>query len=252
MALPSWALTFPMLGSLQYPEPFLTPSLEAPVALTSHWHRTLVWACADNRPIGLWYFLFALQLSLGSFLTAHHCCSEWKNSFLVLGIKSGDNSLDSISHWKWGLPSGPMRCSLVCPKDVWQLFYQFSLCVIQPLLKPTHYDLIDSFSLSIPLRICRGEISIHYAQVTAISPESFAIKLKSVVRDEGTRDSKPSDNIFPNESLSIHFPNIRQWFIFNPFGEVVCADQQISLIPCCPGRRTYNVQAPLSKWLKVE
>ena len=102
-----------------------------------------------------------------------------------------------------------MRCSLVCPKDVWQLFYQFSLCVIQPLLKPTHYDLIDSFSLSIPLRICRGEISIHYAQVTAISPESFAIKLKTIVRD-GIRDLKPSDNIFPNKSLDIHVPDIYQ------------------------------------------
>ena len=41
MALPSWALTFPMLGSLQYPKPFLTPSLQALMALASHWHHTL-------------------------------------------------------------------------------------------------------------------------------------------------------------------------------------------------------------------
>ena len=134
---------------------------------------------------------------------------------------------------------------------MWQLFYPSPLYVIQPLFKPIHYDLIDSFSLSIPLGICRGEVSIRYAQVIAISPESFAIKLKSVVRDKGARDSKPSENIFPNESFGIDVPDIRQWFNFNPFGEVVCVDQQVSLIPCCPGEGTYNVQAPLSKWPRV-
>ena len=30
------------------------------------------------------------------------------------------------------------------------------------------------------------------------------MELKTVVRDEGTRDSKPSDNIFPKKSLDIH------------------------------------------------
>ena len=66
-----------------------------------------------------------------------------------------------------------------------EILLSISLCVIQPLLKPTHYDLIDSFRLSISLGICRGGISIRYAQVIAISSKSFAIKLKSVVRDEG-------------------------------------------------------------------
>ena len=86
MALPSWVLTFPMLGSLQYPKPFLTPSLQALMALASHWHHTLTWACVDNRLIGPWHFLFTLQLSLGSFLIVHHCFLEWKNSFSVLEI----------------------------------------------------------------------------------------------------------------------------------------------------------------------
>ena len=148
---------------------------------------------------------------------------------------------------KGGLPSGPTRCNSICPKDVWQFFYPSSFCVIQPFFKSTYYDLVDSFSLSIPLRICWGGISICYAQVVAIPPENLTIKLKTVVRDEGTRDSKPSDNIFPNKSLGIHVPDIRQWFSFNPLGEVIHTDQQISLIPCCLREMTCNVQVPLSK-----
>ena len=141
-----------------------------------------------------------------------------------------------------------MRCSLICPKNVWQLFDPFSLCVIQPLFKSTHYDLIDSFNLPIPL----GGISIYYAQVTTIPPEGLTIKLKTVVRDEGTRDSKLSDNIFPNKSLGIHISDICQWFNFNPLGEVIHADQQIPLIPYCLKERIYNVQAPLSKRPRAE
>ena len=86
MTLPSWALIFPMLGSLQYLKPFLIPSLQVLVALTSRWHHTLTWACVDNMTIEPWHFLFTLQLSLSSSLIAHHCCSGWKNSFSALGI----------------------------------------------------------------------------------------------------------------------------------------------------------------------
>ena len=123
------------------------------------------------------------------------------------------------------------------------LFYPFSLFIVQPLFKSTHYDLIYNFNLSIPLWICRGGISICYAQVTAIPPEGLAIKLKNVFRDEGARDSKLSDNIFPNKFLGIHISDICQWFNFNPFGEVIYADQQISLIPYYLRERTYDVQA---------
>ena len=105
----------------------------------------------------------------------------------------------------------------------------FSLCITQLLFEPTHHDLIDSLGLPFPCGYAGVGISICYAQVIAIPPEDFTIKLKTIVRDECTRDSKPSDNIFPNESLGIHVTNICQWFSFNPLGEVVCADQQISL-----------------------
>ena len=88
MVLSSWALTFPTLGSLWFSKPFLIPSLQALMALASHWHHSLTWAYVDNTPIGPWHFLFAFQLILSSSLTAYHCCSEWKNSFSVLGIQS--------------------------------------------------------------------------------------------------------------------------------------------------------------------
>ena len=130
---------------------------------------------------------------------------------------------------------------------MWQLFYPSSLCVVQPLFKPTHYDLIDNFSLSILLWMCQGGIPIYYAQVSTIPLDGFAIELKTVVQDESMRDSKPSDNIFPNKSLGIHIPDICQWFSFNPLGKVIRADQQILLIPYCLRERTYNVQVLLSK-----
>ena len=91
---------------------------------------------------------------------------------------------------------------------MWQVFYPFSLCIIQPLLQSIHYDLIDSLGLSIPLWISQGGIPILNAQVTTVPPESFTIKLKTIVRDEGMRDPKPSDNIFPNKSLGLHVPDI--------------------------------------------
>ena len=129
---------------------------------------------------------------------------------------------------------------------MWRLFHLFSLCVVQPLFKSTHYDLIDSFSLPIPLGICRGGIFIRYAQVTTRPPEGLTIELKTIVRDEGTRDSKPSDNIFSNKSL-----DICQWFSFNPFGEVICANLQIPLVPYYFREKTNNIQIPLSKRPRV-
>ena len=109
-------------------------------------------------------------------------------------------------------------------KGCGQLFYPFSLCIIQPLFESIHYDLIDNLGLSIPLWISRGGIPIRNAQVTTVPFESIAIKLKTIVRYEGIRDPKLGDNIFPNKSLGIHVPNICQWFSFNPLGEVIRVD----------------------------
>ena len=131
---------------------------------------------------------------------------------------------------------------------MWQLFYSFSLYIVQPLLKSTHYDLVNSLDLFIPLGISWGSISIRNSQVTTVSYKRFAVKLKAIVRDGDTRDPEPCDNVFPNEFLSIHVPDIFQGLNFNPFSEVICANQQISFIPHCLRERANNVQAPLSKW----
>ena len=130
---------------------------------------------------------------------------------------------------------------------MWQFFHLFSLCVVQPLFKPTNYDLVDSFGLLVPLWICQGRISICYAQITAIPPEGLAIKLQSDVRDECMKDSKPSDNILPNKFFSIRIFDIGQRFSFNPLCKVIHANQQISFIPCRFRKRTYNVRSSLSK-----
>ena len=128
---------------------------------------------------------------------------------------------------------------------MWQLIYQFSLFIIQPLLESIHYDLINSLCLSISLWVSRGGIPI-------VMPRSQQyLQLKTIVRNECTMDPKPSDNIFLDKSLCIHVPDICQWFSFNPLGEVVCVDQQPSPIPCCLRERPYNIQAPLSKRPRV-
>ena len=79
----------------------------------------------------------------------------------------------------------------------------------------------------------------------------FAIKLKPVVRDEGMRDPKSSDNVLPHKPFGIHVLNVRQWFSFNSLGKVVSADQKPSLVFCCFGEGSYNIRAPLSKRLRV-
>ena len=105
-----------------------------------------------------------------------------------------------------------------------QLFNQFSFCIIQPFLESVNYDLVNSLGLSISLGICWGGIPIRYSQVTTVSLEGFAIKLKAIVRDEGTRDFESSDNVFPDKFLGIYIPDIYQGFDFDPFSEVVRAN----------------------------
>ena len=130
---------------------------------------------------------------------------------------------------------------------MWQLFHPFTPGIVQPLFKSIHCDLVDSLYLSIPQWISRSGIPILNVQVTTVPPKGFAIKLKTIVRDEGMRDPKSSDNIFSHKSLGIHIPDVYQWFSFNPLGEVIHANQQPSLISSCLKEKTYNIQVILSK-----
>ena len=71
----------------------------------------------------------------------------------------------------------------------------------------------------------RSGIPICNSQVTVVSPEGLAIKLKAVIRDEGIRDPKSSNDVLLGKLLSIHIPDVGQGLGFDPFGEIVCADQ---------------------------
>ena len=114
-----------------------------------------------------------------------------------------------------------------------QLFYPYSLRIIQPFLEFVHYDLVNSLSLSIFLRISWSGIPVCDSKITIVSLEGFAVELKAIVQDKGTRDPEPCDNVFSNKFLGIYVSNICQRFSFNPLGEVVRADQQISLVSYC-------------------
>ena len=118
-----------------------------------------------------------------------------------------------------------MWCSSICPQDVWQFFHPFSLRIIQPLFQPVDYNFVNSFSLSITLGVSRSGIPVCNSQVTTVSPEGLAIKLKADVRDEGVGDPKSSNDVLPDKLLGIHIPDIGQGLGFDPFGEIVCANQ---------------------------
>ena len=90
-------------------------------------------------------------------------------------------------------------------------------------------------------------ISVYDPKVAAVFPEVFTIKLKIVVRDEGVRGSEARNDVFPNEFLGIHVPDVGQGFSLYPFGEIIGADYYVPLIPCCFRERTDNIKTPLSR-----
>ena len=63
------------------------------------------------------------------------------------------------------------------------------------------------------------------SQQYLLKSEGLAIKLKAVIRDEGMRDPKSSNNVLPDKFLSIHIPDVGQGLGFDLFGEIVCTDQ---------------------------
>ena len=64
---------------------------------------------------------------------------------------------------------------------MWGFLYPPSLGVVQSFLKPIDYDLVGGFGLSIPLRISWGQVPVGDPQFTAVSPESLAVELETVV-----------------------------------------------------------------------
>ena len=140
-----------------------------------------------------------------------------------------------------------MRGSPICLENTWQLFHPFALGIVQPLFELIHYDFVHSLGLSISLWISRSWIYVLNTHFTTIPPESLAIKLKLVVQDEHVRNPKPSDNIFPHKSLSIHISDVRQGLSFSPFGKVINVNQKSFTVSCCFREKSHNVEAPLSE-----
>ena len=130
---------------------------------------------------------------------------------------------------------------------MWELFHPSPLCLIQLLFQSTHYDFVHNLSLSISLGVGKSGIPISDPKLTAILPEVLTIKLETVVRHECVWSSEACNNVFPNEFLGVHIPDVGQRFSLNPFGEIIVSDYYVLLIPCCFGERTDNIKTPLSK-----
>ena len=90
-------------------------------------------------------------------------------------------------------------------------------------------------------------VSVSDPKLTAILLEVLAIKLETVVRDECVWSSEVGNNVFPDEFLGIHVPNVGQRFSLHPFGEVIGSNYYVSLVPCSFGERTDNIKTPLSE-----
>ena len=60
-------------------------------------------------------------------------------------------------------------------------------------------------------------------------------------------DPKSCNNGSPDELLSICVSDVDQWLSFDPFGEVIYADQPIYLISCCLKEGAYNIQTLLGE-----
>ena len=108
---------------------------------------------------------------------------------------------------------------------MWQLFHSSSLRIIQPLFQPIDHDLINSLGLSVSLGVGKSGILVCNSQVTIVSPEGLAVKLEAIIRDESVGDLESSNDVLLDKLLSIHIPDIGQEFGFDPFNEIVCADQ---------------------------
>ena len=65
-----------------------------------------------------------------------------------------------------------------------------------------------------------------YSQLPAKFSGFVAIKLSSIIRDDHPRDSKPVDDVFPDEILYLDLCHYCQKFCLDPFREIVNNDKQ--------------------------
>ena len=135
MAPPSWALAFPMMGSLQYLLLFLTPSHLMLMALPSHLYHTLVQVYADNTLVKPWLLLFVHQPNLNFSPITDYYCLGWTSLSLVLETQT----------LKGSRPRTHMSLKRVFPRLTDEAWFDMSkehvvaLPPIYPLLHLTSY-----------------------------------------------------------------------------------------------------------------
>ena len=72
-------------------------------------------------------------------------------------------------------------------------------------------------------------------------------EMRSIVGDDGSGDSKPSDYISPYEPYHISISDVHQGFSLDPFGEVVSHNQQVFAIDGGGRQRSQDVHSPLGE-----
>ena len=131
---------------------------------------------------------------------------------------------------------------------VGQFIHPLSFSVVQPFLQPRHYNFFGGLGLPIPLRISRHRIPIPNPQFPAVSSEIFTVKLKSIIKDLGMRNSKPGDNVPPDEPFNIHVLDISKGLSLHPFSKIIRADKKPPTISYSSRKEIHYIQAPLNKW----
>lgn len=95
------------------------------------------------------------------------------------------------------------------------------------------YDFIGQFSLFVALWIFDRSHSMLYAQSFNEAFNSFVYELCLIVVDQSVQDSKPANDILPNEFSYIYCRNGGYGLNLYPFGEVIYSYQEVSHLPFC-------------------
>ena len=82
--------------------------------------------------------------------------------------------------------------------------------------------------------------------------EGYAVKLRTVVSYDCLRDSKPANDVLPNESRDIFVLDVSIRLCFYPFTEVICGNEQEFLLGNCEGQGSHYVHSSLCKWPRAD
>jgi len=104
--------------------------------------------------------------------------------------------------------------------------------------------LVGCLGLAIGLKVSHsGEPSLA-AQVAEIVREPTGVELLAVIKDDGTRDSKASDNVPSNEPS--HFSGGYRGYNLDlyPFGKIVDRHKKVLMLPHSFGKTAEDIHSP--------